>query len=64
MLGMGGATRYAILKSQGEKQRADRNFTNTIWLAAVSAALFMLAGIFLSGWITRLMGADAEVCAE
>ena len=63
MLGMGGATRYAILKSQGEKQRADRNFTNTIWLAAVSAALFMLAGIFLSGWITRLMGADAEVFA-
>ena len=34
MIGMGGATRYAILKSQKNSQGADRMFTHAILLAA------------------------------
>lgn len=61
MLGMGGATRYSILKSQSETKQADRAFTNTVLLAAVFAAVFLLSGIFLSGTITQLIGADEAV---
>ncbi|HIT63112.1 MAG TPA: MATE family efflux transporter [Candidatus Ventrimonas merdavium] len=63
MLGMGGAIKYAILKSQNEEQRANVLFTNTMLLAAGSSVLFVLAGLFASDWITAALGADAQVYA-
>ena len=70
MLGMGGATRYAV--SGGRKEPAgskdnsktritDVIFTNTIYAAAVLALIFIVTGLFLSGPIARLLGADAEI---
>lgn len=61
MLGMGGAIRYAVCKSQGEKERADRVFTGTVAAAVVFAAAFVLLGGFFSGQITTLMGATPEI---
>lgn len=61
MIGMGGATRYAILKSQKNSQGADRMFTHAILLAAGFALFFMLAGGVLSGPIVTLFGADENV---
>lgn len=60
MLGMGGAIKYAVYKSQ-RKPESHFVFTNTILLAAVFAALFLSAGIFLSPAITGLLGADNTV---
>ena len=61
MLGMGGATRYAILKAQGEVESAQKVYTHTLGLGAVFAALFFLCGLLGSSLITRFLGADAAV---
>lgn len=61
MLGMGAATRYSILKSQKDYNLSNLIFTNTVSLAVVFSALFVLAGIFFSEGLTRVLGANAEV---
>lgn len=63
MLGMGGATKFSVYKSRGEHDKANRVFTNTLYLAAAFSALFMLTGAFLSGPLARALGADDEVFA-
>ena len=62
MIGIGGGTRYSILKSQNEHSAADRVFTNALFLALGSAAVFFFAGLLFSGNLVRLLGADDEVC--
>lgn len=61
MLGIGGATKYSILK--GQKMSCDTNtvFTNTVYTGILAAFIFMAAGFFLSGDITSLLGADTAV---
>lgn len=61
MIGMGSGTRYSIMKSQQNHKEANRTFTNAVYLAAVFAAFFVLAGIFFSGSIVSLFGADKNV---
>lgn len=61
MIGMGGGTKYAIHKSRGEHQEANRYFTSAVCIAAVFAAVFVLLGIFLSGKIVTVLGADKSV---
>lgn len=61
MLGMGGATRYSILRSQGRPEDAQAVYTHTLGLAAGFALLFFLLGLFGSHAITRLLGADEVV---
>lgn len=39
MIGMGGGTRYSILKSRGDHAEANRTFTEAVVLAAVFAVL-------------------------
>ena len=60
MLGMGGATKYAILRSQGEGG-CNKIFTNTVTFAGVFALFFVLAGLFFSPQIAALLGADSDV---
>ncbi len=61
MSGNGGATKYSVFRGQKAYQNSDRVFSNTLYLTAALAAVFVLAGIFLPGAITSLLGADAEV---
>ncbi len=61
MIGMGGGTQYSILKSQKEDAAANRAFTNAVYLAAVFAVFFVVVGIFFSGSIVSLFGADGVV---
>lgn len=60
MLGMGGATKFTILKSQNNKKEADRIFTNTVYLGVFFSLLFMAIGIFFSGHLSTLLGANQE----
>ena len=60
LLGMGGATKYAVYKSQGDGRNADRVFTNTALLAAGCSALLFACGAFGAGGLARLLGADAQ----
>lgn len=59
MLGIGGATKYAVYKSRGDDEKANAVFTNTIYLGAAFSAIFMLLGGLLSGQLAQLLGADS-----
>ena len=61
MIGVGGATRYAIWKSQGKHDAANRVFTHSVVLAIAAGFLFAAAGLFLSTPISRLLGADGLI---
>src|SRR5699024_11841 len=56
MLGMGGATRFSILKSQNNQKGADTIFTNTVYLRIFLSIIFRLGGLFFSGSLARLLG--------
>ena len=62
MIGLGAATRYAILRAQ-EDARAQRYFSNAIFCACILAVPFMLVGIFRPDGLLRLMGGDADIVA-
>lgn len=61
MLGSGGATKFTIANSQGEHQRANVIFTNTMLSAFIFAALFVIIGLFASTHITVLLKASPEL---
>ena len=61
MIGMGAGTKYSIYKSQKNEREANRTFTNAVYLAGIFAVVFMFAGIFLSGKIAAVLGADESV---
>ena len=61
MLGMGAATKYTVLKSRGEQKSADKVFVNTLYAGIFLAVIFVFSGLFLSGRITSLLGADSQV---
>ena len=61
MIGMGGGTRYSIAKSRGENEKASRIFTNAVYMVACFAVLFFLTGVFLSGLLVKVLGADRTV---
>ena len=46
MIGLGAATRYAILRAQGEERAAQRYFSNAVFCACLLAVPFVLVGIF------------------
>ena len=58
MIGLGAATRYAILRAQGEERAAQRYFSNAVFCACLLAVPFVLVGIFCPGTLLRLMGGD------
>ncbi len=61
MLGMGGATKFSVCKSQGNQELVNRVFTNTIYLAVLFSAAFMLPGFFCSRQLALALGADHTV---
>ena len=61
MLGIGGATKYSIFKSNKENKNANTIFTNTLCLATVLSIGFVLIGIFLSKSLTTVLGSDSDV---
>lgn len=62
MIGLGAATRYAILRAQGD-EKAQRYFSNAIFCACILSVPFVLAGIFCPDGLLRLMGGDAGIVA-
>ena len=61
MLGIGGGTRYSILKSRKENHIADEVFTNAFYLVILFSSIFFFTGLFFSRTLSTLLGADAEV---
>ena len=63
MLGIGGGTRFAILKARGKHDEAESVFMHMIYGAVLVSVIYMLTGIFFSGRIAELMGADSHTYA-
>lgn len=61
MLGIGGATKYAIAISQKDLVQSRKIFSTTVWLMLGFASVFVITGIFFAGAITRAFGADGLV---
>jgi len=61
MLGMGGATKFSIYKSQNQKEEVNRLYTNTIYLGILFSAVFVLIGLFFSNQLAHILGADTNV---
>ena len=61
MLGMGGATRYSILRSQGRLAEGCAAFTHVLALAGGLAVLFLSLGLFFSRPLALLLGAEGAV---
>ncbi len=61
MFGVGGATRYSVLRSGGARREADAVFTNTVGAVLAASALFVLLGLFGAGTLTGLLGAEGHV---
>lgn len=61
MLGMGGAIKFAILKSQGNQSQIDRVYTNVIYMSVVFSILFTSLGIFGAQNLARMLGAEGIV---
>lgn len=61
MLGMGGAIKYMICRSQKDEEQADRMFMNTLYLAVIASVGFVLLGLFGADFVTGLLGADEQI---
>lgn len=63
LLGMGGATRYSIFRGQRADQTANQVFSHVLHGAAVLAAAFVGLGLFFSGPIAAVLGAEGDIFA-
>ena len=61
MLGIGGATKYNIHKSQKDITGANKIFTMTLWLVAGFAGVFVLCGLFFAPRLASAFGAEGHV---
>lgn len=58
MTGIGGATRFAILKAEGNTEKCNSAFTHSVLLGGIIAALFLILAIFFITPLSKLLGAD------
>lgn len=63
MIGMGGATRFSVLQSGGQKRMADCAYTHAVCLSLVFSMVFVVMGLFLSTPLSVLLGADENTLA-
>ena len=60
MIGMGGAARYSLSSTRPDSAAHRTIFTHALFLAALSAIFFSLAGAFGAEKISAVLGADAD----
>lgn len=58
MLGVGGATRFSILKGMKHEKEAGEVYSHTLILTIFLSLFFVLLGIFGAGSLANLLGAD------
>ena len=61
MLGIGGASRYAIYRTQGDGVRADRAFSRALACGGALGGLLALAGLLWAVPLARLLGAEGAI---
>ena len=61
MLGMGGATKFALLRGQGREDEAQGVFTQSLILALAASVLFVLPGVLFPSQLSTLLGGSGVV---
>ncbi|OEJ15812.1 MATE family efflux transporter [Brachyspira hampsonii] len=61
MLGMGSATKYAILKTQNKNNEANIIFTNSLIYILIISALFIIVSILFTSSISYILGARNNI---
>lgn len=61
MLGMGGATKFSVRKSQNKKEEVNEIYTNTVYLAILFSVVFVMIGFCFSKHLAYALGADADI---
>lgn len=61
MLGMGGATRFSILRGQNLEEEAMRVFTQSLMLALAAGVLFVIPGLCFASQLSTLLGGSGTV---
>ena len=61
MLGMGSATKYAILKTQNKNNEANIIFTNSLIYILILSSIFIIIGILFTKNIAYILGARDEI---
>lgn len=59
MIGIGGATKYAIHKARGEQEAGSQIFLHALVLAGVAGVLFLLTGLLGADPICRWLGSNS-----
>jgi Na+-driven multidrug efflux pump len=63
MIGIGGATRYSILKSQKQDREANIVFSTCIKAGIIISAVLVIIGTFGSEFLAGILGADMSTLA-
>lgn len=61
MIGIGGGTKYSILKSKNDSKSVNKVFTNAIIVAGILSVIFFFIGLFGSNGVTTMLGANEAV---
>ncbi|MDO5350599.1 MAG: MATE family efflux transporter [Lachnospiraceae bacterium] len=61
MIGVGAATRFAILRSRHAEKEANQIFTTAFLLALLFSLVFFAAGMLGSDWLAGMLGASAGI---
>ncbi|WP_319469561.1 MATE family efflux transporter [uncultured Trichococcus sp.] len=60
MIGIGGATRFSILKSQNQNEEAESVFSGSLKLGSMIGLMLILVGLFGSRTLSSVLGANAD----
>lgn len=60
MIGIGGATRFSILKSQNQNEEAESLFSGSLKLGSMIGLMLILVGLFGSRTLSSVLGANAD----
>ena len=60
MIGIGGATRFTILKARQEEKEANQIFSLSVKFALIMGMMFFIIGLFGTKILARLFGANQE----
>ena len=61
MIGIGSATKYTLLKSLGNKNSADKYFSNSFFWSFLFSLPFLILGIFVPDVVLKIFGADEVI---
>lgn len=64
LFAVGGATRYAVLKAQGQEEHAHQTFMQALWAELAFGIVFVLTGLWGATYLAQALGAGPELLGQ